>query len=222
MGAAAHRGGGGGVVEECEDRVGEGGVRSGEWGVGRGDEEAGFVVGDDFGCAAGVAGDDGFGGERGFDVDEAEWFAVRGQAHHVDRRHEVGHVAAEAEEFEAVGDAEAAGRLFQLGPQRAFAEAPELGVGNRVEHERGGLDEFAMSLLGREMGERADDGRAWFRAKFAADIGARAGWPQVVGVERVVEHGDSVGVEALVDQVLLHRGGAGDEVALAAMPHGPR
>ena len=177
---------------------------SGEWGVGRGDQEAGFVVGDDFGCAAGVAGDDGFFGEGGFDVDQAERFAVRGQAHHVDRRHEVGHVAAEAEEFEAVGDAEVAGRLFQLGAQRAFAEAPELGVGNHVEHERGGLDQFAVALLGREVGECADDGRVGVGAEFAADVGARAGGPHVVRVERIVEHGDSVGGDAFVDEVLLH------------------
>ena len=116
------------VVEQREEGVGQGGVWNGERGMWRRNQQAGFVVCDDFGRAAGVAGDDRFLGQRGFDVHQAERLAVRRQAHHVDRLHQVGHVAAEAEELEAVGDAQLAGRLFELGSQRAFAEAPELGV----------------------------------------------------------------------------------------------
>ena len=57
------------------------------------------------GRTARLAGDDRFLGQRRFDVDQAKRLAVRWQAHHVDRAHEVGHIATEAEQFEAVGDA---------------------------------------------------------------------------------------------------------------------
>ena len=188
----------------------------------RRNQQAGFAVRDDFGCTAGAAGDDWFFGESGFDVDQSERFAVRWQAHDVDRLHQVGHVAAEAEQFESVGDSEFARRLFEFAAERAFAEAPELRFRQAIQNECGRLNQFAVAFLWRKMCERADDGRIEFSAQFAANIGTRARGPHVVRVDRVMHHGDSFGGNSLFDQVLSDGIGTRDEVALVAVPLGGR
>ena len=106
------------------------------------------------GCAAGVAGDDRFLGQRGFDVDQAEGLAVGWQAHDVDGSHQVGHVATEAEEADAIGQAGGVDLLLELAAQGAFAAAPELGLGHVVEDQLGGARLTRGSLSLRRDGRR--------------------------------------------------------------------
>ena len=128
--------------------------------------------------------------------------------------------ATETEQFESVGDPELARRLFEFAAERAFAEAPELRFRQAIQNECGRLNQFAVALLWREMGERADDGRIQFGTQFAANIGPRARGTHIVRVDWIMHHGDPFGGNSFCNQVLPHGIGTRDEVALVAMPLG--
>ena len=98
--------------------------------VARGYQEAGLAVFDRFGRTAGAAGNARLSRERCFDIHERARLASRGQCHDVDRVHQVGDVAAEAEEADVVHHAGLLGNIVQLVPQLAFANDPELSFGN--------------------------------------------------------------------------------------------
>jgi hypothetical protein len=71
--------------------------------------------------------------------------------------HQVGHVAAEAKQFESVGDTKFARRLLQFAVERALAEAPKLCFWQAIQHQCSRLNQFTVALLSREMGECSDD-----------------------------------------------------------------
>ncbi len=147
------------IGEQREERLGNGGT------VANGDEEAGLAVFDRFGRTAGAAGDARLSRQRGFDVHERTWLAARGQRHHVDRVHQVGHVAAEAEEANVVHNASLLGNIVQLAPQLALADDPELRFRQFAQHGGHRGEQLAMALLSRQMSERADDRRVGRRRR---------------------------------------------------------
>ena len=85
-----------GIGEQFGDRGGECG------GVGRRNEQAGLLVCDDFGGAAGARGDYWFGKGHGFEDDEAEGFGERGEDEKIAGIEQGGDVVAEAKELDAI------------------------------------------------------------------------------------------------------------------------
>ena len=72
------------------------------------------------------------------------------------------------------------------------------------------------------MGERADDRRIGFGAELGADEERIARRVEVVGRDRVVKHGESLGIDALLHQVVFHGVRNGQQMRLMAMPQGGR
>ena len=118
--------------------------------VADGHEQAGFAFGDRLGRTAGAAADAGFSREGGFHVYQRARFAARGEAHHVDRVHQVGHIAAEAEEADVLHHAGLFGGLMELLPELAFADDPELRIRQLAEHDRDGIEQDRGSPFLRE------------------------------------------------------------------------
>ena len=101
-----------------------------------GHQDARLAVFDRFWCTAGAAGDTRLSRERRFDVHERTRFAARGQCHDIDRVHQIGNVAAEAEEADVVHDAGLLGNFVQLVPQFALADDPKLRFRQFPQHSR--------------------------------------------------------------------------------------
>jgi hypothetical protein len=181
-------------------------------------EQSCFTVGDDFGCAAGVARDDRLARQRGLDIYQPERLAMRRQTHYVDRVHEVGHVAAKAPQFEPVGNAQLTRRPVEFRPQRPLAEAPELSLRQCAEHEGGRPHKLSIALLRRQVRERADNRRLGACAQLVSDFKRRPRGPHVEWINRVMHYGDALWRNSLFDQLAFDGVGTGDEVALPAMP----
>jgi hypothetical protein len=151
---------------EGEDFEGGGGEGLG---VARGDEGAG--VAHDPGGVADVGGDDGDGAGHGFADDVREAFAEGGGGDgEVEGGGEGGDVGVVAVEVDVVLEVEVGDELgeFGVGGVDAGSGEVELGVGDFLGDEGGGLEEGGVVLHGGEATEAAD---AEF---FTAEIG----WPQ--------------------------------------------
>ena len=68
------------------------------------------------------------------------------------------------------------------------------------------------------MGERADDRRIGVGAELGANQERIARRVEVVGRDRVVQYGESLGVDALLHQVAFHGVRNGEQMRLMAMP----
>lgn len=159
----------GGVGEEGLDGLGEGGL------IVFFDEEAAVVVGDGFGDAAVVGGDDGAAAGHGFEHGVGNAFAIAVGAGATGVEEEVGALdelaegllLKEAGEVDGVGDVEGLGELLEFGKEGAFTGDGEggfrvglfdlrEGVEGEVEaffgDESAGLDELPGSVIGRGAG----------------------------------------------------------------------
>src|SRR5262249_34148534 len=146
-----------------------------------------------------------FPGKRGFDTSKRTRFAARWQRHDVNRVHEVGYIAAEAEEANVVHHTGPLGDFVQLAPQLALTADPELRSGYFAQHGGARGEEVEVTFLFRETSECTYDGRIRLGAMFGTDDERVARRIEIVGGDRVVQHGKSLSRDALLHEMLLYR-----------------
>jgi len=164
-GGVAEAGAEGGVFQEGGDFFGEG------FGVAGRDEEAGEVVGDDFGDAADGGGDDGAGHGLGLEDDLRDAFVgVGGEDKDFQGGEDAGDVGAVAEE----GDVVFPGFVRDLGGEflaaGAVAGDDEVeGAFRFLQQERGGIEEGGVAFPAAEDGDHADEGGVGGEVEFGTE-----------------------------------------------------
>ncbi len=201
--------GSGRVSEDMEDGPGEG------LGVADEAEGSGFVVEDDFGETACVAGHDGGAGGHAFQGDDAEGFVEAGEDGDIGDAVELveGAVGEESGEEDFVFEAGPFDEPFKFFAM-ASAHDHELGFRFLGEDDVGRVEEDMDAFFADEAADEHDDFLVG-EGKFGADFGALLFVPieiEFLGVDAVVDDIDFVsgGVEA-ADDLVLHELGADDD-----------
>jgi len=193
-----------GVVQQLQELVRQG------LGIPGRDEEPGVAVGDDLGDPVDGRGHDRQLREHGFREDDPERLPQGGEAEDVERREDVGNVAAPAREAHGVLEAELADERAQLLLEGPVADDEELRRGARRTDEGRGAQEVLEAFLRLEPAQRSDDRAGGVEVQLAAHAVSSA----LLGVSqlgRVVDHVDLLGRhDARVHAVLLHGPGHGD------------
>ncbi len=145
---------------------------------------------------------------------------MRRKCKQIDGVHQVRRIATETGETQVLEEAFQMSLLFEFLPQRAAADDPKLRRRKLLQHPRNRLEQFAITLLFRQMPERADDRRVGIGPELGPHRQWRADRHELFRRQRIMQHGDFVRRDALLDKVLLHRAGDGQQMRLIAVPSG--
>lgn len=194
--------------------------------VAGGGEPASFTRGDQFYGSSGLGGDDGDAAEHGFDDDAAKGFGGGGGVgDKIAGGHELGDVATEAEEVNAVLEAEVLNLLVKVLNVVGFAEegvADEEGddVGWRLGE---GLEEDVLAFPGGKATKAADDEVVGGEVEGLAELLSCIGIDLVIfGVKAVVNDFDFCGVASGLNKGVSGGLGVGNDEGGAGIGKGDR
>jgi len=135
-------------------------------------EEAGFAVNNSLGGAIGAIGDDGNAHRQRLRDDAGQPLPQRGEQENVHCRHHARHIAAQAGEHGAVGDAFRCQRCFDIGAQRAIAHQQKVAIRQLAGYFPGNPHPIERVLLGGKAPDVAEHGRVERQAQRVACGGA--------------------------------------------------
>jgi len=175
-------------------------------------------VGDDFGDAADVGGDDGDFGDHGFEESERRAFGVRGHHKEIGQAIKGLYVMVETGEGDTGGETGAGEGFGESGAFGAFADKEDvpgqMGMAGVKQGEGG--DEVEVAFFAGEAADHEEDGEA--RGDERADLGDGGGIGGP-GFDGVVEDGDAIGRKADTGELFFEGAADGDEVVgLAEAP----
>ena len=114
-GVGAEPGAQGRIVEEGLERSAESGT------IVDLDQQTGIAMMDDLGIAADLGGDDRQTSRAGFEQGDRQTFGLGRKREHIERRKNVGHIVARAQQMDTIGDLQALCLCGQISAQRAIA-----------------------------------------------------------------------------------------------------
>jgi hypothetical protein len=140
-----------GVVGEAADLAGE------DDSVADGEDDAGFVVGDEFQIRGNVGGENREAGAHGFHEAIGLAFEITGEDEGIEAGEEFAGVVSVAQECDAVGDTEVGGEVFEIVVEWAVTGDDEVDIIAGAFEEFDGPDDILDSFLGGEATDDADD-----------------------------------------------------------------